>query len=649
LALTDNCDIYVAIYDAGINRVVKQVMEQRPSLFNYGTALLADYPQLLCTPIQAAPEVIAAGNPLITILGPLPVISTPYGLNFAAQLTNGEIDFYPGNIISLPPDLDPPLPPQRLAIHFGVCAGIGCPSERRVPPRSSVRPPVGGLAGARAMTDMATSAAPDTTTQSGVGALYTARTRSTQASEMSQQQRPPIGILPPPIGSSQGQNIIVLPMQDLDCFCLDLFATCGCTITGVVGNQKILPSVDGIDIEQLQPQGLETAIECYALVALNQGILPQIGNTISQIAFGLFTLPEGMGSIQVSASTAVPNNPAIEDDQLKAFIDIDEIDLNITISGTGGSGGGGGGGSGGSVTRTTRGRTRTGPFDLTAAVSAGAFTKVFGAVVNGFKFTDSGSGSFGPFSVGYAVAAHLESGSIKLTDAGAIEVDHVVVRWDTLSLTLGFTLPKICTPGFCAVPIPFDGCLVNVPPVCLFSGSPEISFTIDLGGLIDSELTFTGIPRVYYGVGSGVPNRWQIAVEPSLPLSLEIIDIADTVGDLFNTLIVGAIDSLISSLPGWAQDLINSVLGDVDDIIRTVLGIPDDVSQWIQDMIASLGIFQDLLDAISQYIAITIFNVYDPYPVLPAQGTLIPVQLPIQYLGITVDSKELVVEGDIGD
>jgi hypothetical protein len=648
LALTDNCDIYVAIYDAGINRVVKQVMEQRPSLFNYGTALLADDPQLLCTQIQAAPEVIAAGNPLITILGPLPVISTPYGLNFAAQLSDGEIDFYPGNIISLPSDLDPPLPAQRLAIHFGVCAGIGCPSERRyVPPRTPVRPPVHGLAGARAMTDMTTATAPNTT-QGSAGALYTARTRSAQASEMSQQLGLPIANLPP-ILSAQGQNIIVLPMQDLDCFCLDLFATCGCTITGVVGNQKILPSVYGIDIEELQPQGLEKAIECYALVALNQGILPQIGNTISQIAFGLFTLPEGMGSIQVSASTAVPNNPAIEDDQLKAFIDIDEIDLNITISGTGGGSGGGGGGSGGSVTRTTRGRTRTGPFDLTAAVSAGAFTKVFGAVVNGFKFTDSGSGSFGPFSIGYAVAAHLESGSIKLTDAGAIEVDHVVVRWDTLSLTLGFTLPKICTPGFCAVPIPLDGCLVNVPPVCLFSGSPEISFTIDLGGLIDSELTFTGIPRVYYGVGSGVPNRWQIAVEPSLPLSLEIIDIADTVADLFNTLIVGAIDSLISSLPGWAQDLVNSVLGDVDDIIRTVLGIPDDVSQWIQDMIASLGIFQDLLDAISQYIAITIFNVYDPYPVLPAQGTLIPVQLPIQYLGITVDSKELVVEGDIGD
>ncbi|MGH9920844.1 MAG: hypothetical protein ACRD6W_18490, partial [Nitrososphaerales archaeon] len=321
--------------------------------------------------------------------------------------------------------------------------------------------------------------------------------------------------------------------------------------------------------------------------------------------------------------------------------------LNVTIGG--GGGGGSGGGGGGTVTRTTRPRTRTGTFDLTAAVSAGAFTKIFDAFMKGFKFATSGSGSYGPFSASYSVAAHLEAGSINLTSTGGIELKDLVIRWDTLSLTLGFQLPNICTPGFCLIPIPFDGCAVDIPPECVFSSPPEISVTIDIGGFLDSKVTVTGIPRVFYGVGSGVTNRWEIAVEPTLPILIDIVDLADTAADLFNTLITNAIDSLISGLPQWAQDLINAVLGGIDDIIRTVLGIPDDIVEWLLDLVSGLGIFQDLVNALAQYISLTIFEVDDPFPALPANGPLIPVMLPIQYLGISVNTSELVIQGDIGD
>jgi hypothetical protein len=305
------------------------------------------------------------------------------------------------------------------------------------------------------------------------------------------------------------------------------------------------------------------------------------------------------------------------------------------------------------VTRTTRSRTRTGTFDLTAAVSADAFTKVLDAFMKGFRFNKSGTGSFGPFSVSYDVASHLEAGSIRLLDTGGIELRDLVIRWDTLSLTFGFTLPNICTPGFCLIPNPFDGCVVYVSPQCIWSTPPTISFTIDLGGFLDSKVTVTGNPKVFYGVGSGTYNRWQIAVEPVLPILIDIVDIADTAADLFHTLITNAIDSLISGLPQWAQDLINAVLGGIEDIIRTVLGIPDDIITWLGDIINSLGIYQDLADALAQYISITIFEVPDPYqalpPQVPPQVPLIPVMLPIDYLGISVNSSEMVVQGDIGD
>jgi hypothetical protein len=230
-----------------------------------------------------------------------------------------------------------------------------------------------------------------------------------------------------------------------------------------------------------------------------------------------------------------------------------------------------------------------------------------------------------------------------------LELKDLVVRWDTLYLEIGFDIPSICSPSFCLVPIPFDGCAVEIPSECLFSDNPDFSVGLDIGGFLDSKVTLTAIPKVFYGIGSGVSNQWQIAAMPTLPFYLEVIDIADTAADLFQTLVVNAIDALISPLPGWAQDLINAVLGSVEDIIRTVLGIPDDIGEWLVNIISSVGIFQDLVDALTQYITLTLFELDDPYPILPADGALIPVKLPIEYLGINVNANELVLEGDIGD
>ena len=628
MPFTSNSDIYAAIQDAGINRVVKHVMRQRPSLFNYGTALVAEDIHLLCSPIEADPRVLAADNPLVTVIDPLPVIGTSYAMNYAIQLTNGQIDFFPSNIIALPPDLNPPLPAQELAVHFGFCAGLGCPSYR------TRRSYPGGFLGTQTtkMVSRRTMALPSVATSplrgTGLG------------------QRVPTG--PINVGQTQLPPLTVLPTNELDCVCLDLYATAGCSIVGMVGSESIRPEVLGIDIPELAPPGIDKALECYALVALNDGILPTVGNSISTIAFGLINLPGGLGDIQVSASTSVPNNPAIQDDQMETFINVNKIDINLNLN-LGGGGVGSSGGSGGSITRTTRNRTRSGTFDLTAAVSGATFEKIFGAFIRGFKFSSSGNTTFGPIYVGYDVAAHLESGSVQLNSNGSIEVKDVVVRWDTLKLTLGFSLPKVCTPSFCLIPVPFDGCLVDVPAECLFGGNPDFAVSIDLGGFIDSKVTFTGIPRVFYGVGSGVPNQWQIAVEPDLPILLDIVDIADTVGDLFNTLVTNSIDALISGLPGWAQDLVNAVLGGVDDIIRTVLGIPDDIVEWLGEIISNIGIWQDLIDALAQYISITIFELDDPLTILPAQNSLIPVQIPVQFIGISVDSSELVLQGDIGD
>ena len=91
-------------------------------------------------------------------------------------------------------------------------------------------------------------------------------------------------------------------------------------------------------------------------------------------------------------------------------------------------------------------------------------------------------------------------------------------------------------------------------------------------------------------------------IVPTLPFDLQIIDVADTVGDLFKNLLDGAIDALLGGAPDWAKDLLKAIVGSVDDLIRTILGIPDDISGWLMDLLTSLGVFNVLLAALNGYL-----------------------------------------------
>ena len=72
-------------------------MSQRPLLFNYATADVANNQKLLCSAIKPHPIVVLRKNPLVTIVNPLPIPGTNYGVNFAAQIVEAKIDFHPGN------------------------------------------------------------------------------------------------------------------------------------------------------------------------------------------------------------------------------------------------------------------------------------------------------------------------------------------------------------------------------------------------------------------------------------------------------------------------------------------------------------------------------------------------------------------------
>ena len=206
MGFTDHCDLFASIHEEGINRIIGHIQRQRPSLFNYATAYVAAHPNLLCKEIMPHPIVSLRGNPLVTVVDPLPIPGTSYAVNFAAQIAEAQIDFHPGDEFALPPELGPPLKTQRLAIKVTVCGGIGCPPKDFV---DDLVPPPKSLGREKEQAD----------------------------------ESPPIP----------------LPTKRLNCFCLSAFVVGGLRIVSYDGQPYLEPFVDGLRSWTSSLRALRTA------------------------------------------------------------------------------------------------------------------------------------------------------------------------------------------------------------------------------------------------------------------------------------------------------------------------------------------------------------------------------------------------------
>jgi hypothetical protein len=299
-------------------------------------------------------------------------------------------------------------------------------------------------------------------------------------------------------------------------------------------------------------------------------------------------------------------------------------------------------------------------------------------VVEKFVFEDADSADLGPFTASYDVKLHLEGGSVDLRGDNTVQVKELDIKWDRLNLSLGVDIPELCVGGFCIIPNPFDGCILEAPRICVFSDDPDIEITLPLGGLITSEISLTGTLLTKYLANPNRPadmdqwdaqnadpklfNKWQLYLDPQT-VDVDIIDVADTVGDLLDEAIEGLVDGLLGGLPDWAKDLIKAILGPVVDVVRAILDIGDDIQEWITDL---LDVSFGLLDLIAQFLADyfaeenPLFEVEDPYPVLdkapnpnnrsgePPLPELLPVKLPIRDLTVFNNDVEMVLEGNVG-
>ena len=298
---------------------------------------------------------------------------------------------------------------------------------------------------------------------------------------------------------------------------------------------------------------------------------------------------------------------------------------------------------------------------LTVAASEHAFKELFKLVRDGFTFAKSDSASFGPFSASYSVKLHLEKGSIHLNNDGTIEIDALDVVWDTLKLEVCFDFPGFTIPGFCIIPDPWNGCLVGIPDIHI--GGP-ICVPLDLSGLVSeiSKVRAHHKAKYYVDPGrlpgwtdlqaefAGKPNKWRIFIDPDF-VSVDPIDVPATIGNLFENAIEQAIEDLLPGwLPGFVKDLLMALLQPVVDIVKAVLNVFDSVEDFLQDLIGEqLDLLGQIETAVADYFAnkYPIWEFEDPYPIL-TDGPLIPVKIPLRNLKADVNSKEMIVTGDIG-
>jgi len=278
MAFTDNCDLYAAVHEDGINRVIHHVMRQRPSLFNYASDYIAKNEGLWCWKVDRTSDVEKYNHAFIfKIEDPIPILGAdapPVALNFCAQLVAAKIDFHPGNVIALPAEMNPPLQPQHLAFAVRLCGALDCPAPDllgKIPPGQGETGFLGSAEG---------------------------------------HQRPK---LPPEVP----------PTRHLNCFCLDAFLTGHVERQTAFGETWLVGVVDDVDIVDIKPDQLEDAVNCYLKTLANVLLKEKLAIRMKLLLLNVPLLKLAKITVKPSPNPPIPNNPAIEQDQLKAFFDVE--------------------------------------------------------------------------------------------------------------------------------------------------------------------------------------------------------------------------------------------------------------------------------------------------------------------------------------
>lgn len=275
-------DLHVSVTEDGINGAIALLMRHAPFLFNYAyptlkpilvrhelldQPLVVGYEEewLACHDVPFPP---VAGAPRFRRLPPMVLPGMPIELPWCIQVTRLALDLHPGGRIDLPPQLQPPLPEQAFALELELGFGFAC-----IPTHVAV-------------------------------AL--AREQTTRAARMLHRHRPQI-----------------LPVKKLLCSKLRVLAVGHLEVEThslADGSQRddVRLAVDGLEIVDIRPAGLENALECYLRAMLAGWVLPHLVLALQPIVVKAL----GVQAVQATLTPGFPDNPAIGQDALRAWLDV---------------------------------------------------------------------------------------------------------------------------------------------------------------------------------------------------------------------------------------------------------------------------------------------------------------------------------------
>ena len=298
--------------------------------------------------------------------------------------------------------------------------------------------------------------------------------------------------------------------------------------------------------------------------------------------------------------------------------------------------------------------------NVTLAVVENGIQNLLDSFTSQLHFVTSGS-TTGNFRVDYAAGVRFEGGTIDLrNNPDELVLSELDIVYDPLSLTLKIDIPEQCIGGFCILPVPPFGCAIRAPRICVFSPNPDLTIPINLSGLIESEISFAADLDIEYfddpanagltifqAHAADIPDYWRVNLMPKW-FQIDLIDVADTVGNILDAAIDVFVDDLLGWLPDWATDLLSGLLGGIVDLIRGLLDIADDVGEWILDLVfTQLGLSDFIMEQLTNHFGNfnTIYELENPYPIVP--GSPFPVLLPINNLSFDITDDELILSADI--
>jgi len=268
-------DIYGAISDDAIQRVIRDIHVKAPFLFNYvapsirfvqddaGHIINTEELWVTCSAVEDSP--LEGEVPRFTRLPPFALPGVPVKLPYCIQIIDAALDFHPGNIITLPSELPSPLAEQNFSLSATVEFGMAC-----IPDKLSA-------------------------------------------------------IQPAPTFAKAVLRLPVLPVTELLCFVLKVFAFGRIVVTpesigAGVPFDRIGLEVGGIEIVNIEPRGLENVVECYLIAMLKNYILPKLILSLEDLVV------ESLGiTVTSKLTTGMPHNPAIEENELRIWLDVKVI------------------------------------------------------------------------------------------------------------------------------------------------------------------------------------------------------------------------------------------------------------------------------------------------------------------------------------